>query len=167
MPAHPPKSRVETMTELLKAVAWPAIALVVLISFWSPLQRTAEQVPTLVSRSDSITIAGLSLKVSRELRTKASPEVQAVVAKLSRKGIEQVLALSEKSTWKPEDIENGREFTKELRALGLATELPPKELEALHAGYGFTATELGRQTQAFLRAIVAEFVQELTAAKGK
>lgn len=161
------KSRFEMLVELVKATAWPVVALIVLTSFWSPLQRTAEQIPVLVNRSDSITIAGLSLKVSRDLRTKASPEVEKVVARLSRTGIEQVLSLSEKTTWKPDSVEHARGYTKELRDLGLVVELQPKELAEVGAGYGMRPTELGRQTQVFLRSVVAEFVQELTLVQSK
>ena len=91
----PNKGKFELVVELIRALAWPTIAGLLLFSFWQPLQLTANLLPTIIDRSDSITIAGLSLKVGRELRSEAPPEVRAALAGLSLAGIEMLLNRAE------------------------------------------------------------------------
>ena len=167
--AEHPKSRFELGVELVKAIAWPILAAILLISFWTPLQETASQIPIIVGRSDTITIAGLSLKIGPGLRQKASPDVQKALAQLSQEGVEKILALSVGgSYWDKGQEANGRADNGELVRLGLAEELPSDQLEKMNAaehrnyGYAIHITALGHQTQAFLRSVVAEFVQELS-----
>ncbi len=161
------KSRFELVVELVKAVAWPTLVALLLLSFWSPLQRTADLIPSIVGRSDTITIAGLSLKIGQGLRNKATPEVERVLAKMSKAGIERVLGMSESAWWDKGSIDFARAENKEIVALGLAVEVPTSEIEQRNAadkrnfGYAVRITALGKQTQAFLRSVVAEFVQEL------
>jgi hypothetical protein len=168
MPDSQPKSRFELVVELIKAVAWPLIALILLIAFWTPLRQTTDLIPSIIGRSDTISIAGLSLKVSQGLKAKASPEVQRVLAKLSRSGVERVLRMSESAYW---DRVPGRTYYKEdtadLLKLGLVSEVSAAEIDGLNAkehrnyDYGVRQTELGKETQSFLQSVVAEFVEEL------
>lgn len=167
MAESPKKTNFELSVELTKALAWPLLAVVVLASFWSPLQRTADLVPALVGRSDTITIAGLSLKISQNLHSQASPEVREVLAHLSKAGVERILEMGESSYWNKDTGSRGRELNAELIKLGLEVELPQTELDTRNQregrdyGYAVRRSALGEQTQAFLRSIVAEFVQQL------
>ncbi len=162
-----PKSKFELTVELIKATAWPGLTMIILITFWGPLRQTAEQFPYLVRRSDTITIAGLSLEVSRELRRQASPEVEEVITELSKEGIKRVLRLSGGSYWDKGSETHGRADYTELIHLKLVEEIAVDELERQNQeegknfGFGVRPTELGRQTQSFLQSVVAEFVQEL------
>jgi hypothetical protein len=162
-----PKGRFELLVELVKATAWPMFAAAVLIIFWGPLHETAKEIPTLVGRSDTVTIAGLSLKVSHGLHQKASPEVQKAVGELSREGIERVLSLSSSSWWDKGSEVSGRSDYAELLRLGLVEEVSSSEVEVQNKrdkrdfGYAVRITELGKKVQSFLRSVVAEFVQEL------
>jgi hypothetical protein len=122
-----------------------------------------------VGRSDTITFAGLSLKVGPGLREKAPVEVQKVLPRLSRDGIEKILSMSSGGVyWDKPDAWRGREEYAELKGLGLVEEIPSDELDKKNAdehrnyGYAVHMTALGRQTQAFLRSVVAEFVQHVT-----
>lgn len=168
MPESQPKSRFELVVELIKALAWPLIALILLIAFWTPLRQTTDLIPSIIGRSDTITIAGLSLKVGQGLKAKATPEVQKVLAKLSRSGVERVLRMSDSSYWtRGSGLSSDKNQGAELVKLGLETEVPQSELDALNLkqqtnyGFGLRITDLGRETQAFLQSVVAEFVQEL------
>lgn len=167
MAESPKKTNFELNVELTKALAWPLLAGIVLASFWSPLQRTADLVPALVGRSDTITIAGLSLKIGQNLHSQASPEVRAILAHLSKAGVERVLEMGASSYWNKDAVSRGQEVNAELIKLGLVVEIPQTELDARNLregrdyGYAVKRSALGEQTQAFLRSIVAEFVQEL------
>jgi hypothetical protein len=167
--ADQPKSRFELNVELVKAVAWPLLAAIVLASFWSPLHNIADQLPTILGRSDTITFAGLSLRVSPGLRAKAPPDVQKVLPQLSREGLERIIAMSSGGTyWDKGNEADGRSEYGELIKLGLLEETPSDELEKRNAaekrnyGLAIHMTALGRQTQAFLRSVVAEFVQQVS-----
>ena len=167
MPNPPPKTRFELSVELTKALAWPVLVLVLLVVFWIPLHQTASLIPSIVGKSDTITIAGLSLKVSQGLKAKASPDVEKALSNLTKSGIERVLEMGEASYWDQNSIAHGKERNAELLKLGLVTEIPAIEIERINLrdgtkhGYGVKRTELGKQTQAFLQSVVAEFAQEL------
>jgi hypothetical protein len=166
--ADAPKSTFELIVELIRALAWPILAVLVLISFWRPLHDTAVQIPDIVGRSDTITIAGLSLKVGRALRRQASPEVQEVLARLSPEGLKRVLGLSSSIWWDQGQEPMGQADVAELLRLGLVEEVSSAELQERNRedeknfGYGVEITELGEQTQSFLQSVVAEFVQEVS-----
>lgn len=161
------KSKTEISIELIRALAWPTIVVILLISFWAPLQKTAKLLPILIDRSDTITIAGLTIKVKESLRKQASPEVEIVLSKLDRVGIEQVLEMGESTWWDIDDSEYGRSKTVELISLGLLEEVSDGEIKENNLrrgnshGYAVKQTALGLETQEFLQAVVTEFVQEL------
>jgi FMN phosphatase YigB (HAD superfamily) len=162
-----PKSRFELVVELIKATAWPVFAAVVLITFWGPLHDAAREIPTLIGRSDAVTIAGLSIKVGHGLREKASPDVRKVLAELSREGIEQILSVGSSSWWDKGAEASGRTAYAELLRLRLMEEVPAGEIETLNKkdgrnyGYAVRVIELGQKVRSFLQSVVAEFVQEL------
>jgi hypothetical protein len=162
-----PKGRFELFVELIKAASWPVIALLLLFSFWGPIHDAANLIPSIMMRSDTITIAGLSLKVSPELRERASPEVQKVLTQLSPQGLDRILQMSESSFWDIGSETNGRNENQNLLQLGLVEEIPSAELEAhnhrenRNFGFGVRITSLGRQTQIFLRSVLSRFVNEV------
>lgn len=162
-----PKSRFELFVELVKAIAWPILVVVVLIAFWAPLRDTARQLPGLLGRSNVVTIAGLSLKLGPGLRYQASPEVKNVLAELSQEAIERLLSMASSSWWNVGDESLGRSENVELVRLKLVEEVPADEVDSLNDrdqrryGYGVRITELGIQTRSFLHSVVAEFVKEL------
>lgn len=164
---QPVKSRFELSVELARATAWPILALIVLLAFWTPLHDTARQVPELLGRSDTITIAGLSLELSRELRYKASPDVKEALGKLSQEAIKRLLNMGDSSWWNVGDESHGRFENGELLSLGLVEELDAADMRRQHEadqrkfGYGVAMTTLGRRTKSFLHSVVAEFVHEL------
>lgn len=89
------KSKFELSVDLVKALAWPAVVGLLLLSFWNPLQKTANLLPSIIDRSDVITISGLSLKVSREMGSEAPAEVRAVLKRLSPQGVMLLLEFTE------------------------------------------------------------------------
>src|SRR5262245_1682122 len=82
-----PKSRLERSTDLLRAVLWPAFAFTVLLSFWTPLREVVKAVPKLIGDSEAITIGDVSLKISKDLRSKLPPDVKMALNGISTEGI--------------------------------------------------------------------------------
>jgi hypothetical protein len=163
------KSRFELFVELVKAIAWPLLAAVVLVSFWHPLREAANQLPSLVSRSDTITILGLSLKIGPQLRQKAPREVQEALAALSADGIKALIGMGE---GRGNDIHISSVVTSrrgpyaELIKLKLAEEVPglakaDPTSDSTYATYVLQITPLGVQTNDFLLSLIAEFIDGL------
>jgi hypothetical protein len=130
---------------------------ILLLSFWKPLQETANLIPSIIDRSDAITLSGLSIKIGERLHNKASPEVQDVLAKLSKRGIEKLLTTPSNGTSSWQQASYGRSDSAELLKLGLVAEVMRDEY-----GYSVEITDLGQQTQDFLKSLIAQFVEELT-----
>jgi hypothetical protein len=165
------KSKFEIIVDLIKALLWPIIAVFILILFWQPLRLVANQLPSIVSRSETITISGLSLKIrNNDIVQKPSDSVKNVLALLSADGIKRMLNNSTASYWDKGDETFGRSEYEELVKLGLYTEDSAEELaernkQQKNYGYGVEITSLGKETNNFLVQIVAGFVQELKGTK--
>lgn len=167
------ESKVELLkctVELVKAVAWPLFATIALISFWGPLRLTARQLPELVSRSETITVAGLSLEVQRGVSQQASDEVRKAVAELSPDGINNLLTMQGNVYYSLESVSFGRERYEEMIDLGLVEPLTANELDAAESdgreyGFGVEITPLGEEAQSLLLSLISEFTQELQSAE--
>jgi hypothetical protein len=166
------KSRFELFVELVKAIAWPLLAAVVLVSFWHPLREAANQLPSIVSRSDTITILGLSLKIGPQLRQKAPREVQEALAALSADGIKTLMGMIGMGGGRGNDIHTLSVMTSdrgpyaELIKLKLAEEVPglaraDPTSDPTYATYVLQITPLGVQTNDFLLSLIAEFIDGL------
>ncbi len=161
------KTRYEITVELIKALLWPTIAIFILILFWQPLRLVADQLPNIVSRSETITISGLSIKIrNSDIVQKPSDSVKTALASLSADGVKTMLNNSNGVYWNVGDESFGRKQYAELIKLGLYREVPPKELQERNKqnknyGFGAEVTPLGIETNQFLIQLVAGFVQEL------
>jgi len=164
---NPSKSRIELLIEGAKALAWPIVALIVLVSFWSPFQETARILPSIIGRSESISIAGLSMRVSGRLRVKATPEVEKVLSRMSRDAVDVLISLQGEAYVLSEAQQSAILRYDELKALGLVEAVPANQLgpkppyRTVEFAYGVRLTPLGLRTQSFLRSVIAEFVKEL------
>ena len=152
--------RLQLWVEVVKALAWPVTALIVLICFWNPLQDIANRLPSILGQSESITIAGISIKVGARLKSQASPEIQGALSAMSPDDIKRLLPHSGSAYWD----KNGFSYTKSENAnlvrLGLLREIPTAEL-ASNYGYGIELTPKGKSVQDFLYQLIAEFADEL------
>jgi hypothetical protein len=164
MASNTTKTRFELAVELVKAIVWPVIALVILFSFWHPFQLAMEQLPDVVSHSDTITIAGLTLKIDRSLQLQGlepSAEVRQVLSVLTPDGIRTLLAMGEGKYYPSSPT--GTTENDELLRLGLFEEIPPEELSlgGHNYEYGVRPTQLGQDTQNYLLALISEFALQL------
>jgi len=173
MTNNPPKSKFEIIVDLIKALLWPTIVICVLIIFWGPLRLIADQIPSIVSRSESITISGLSIKIrNNDVVEKPSDSVRMVLAKLSPNGVKRMLNNSTAVYWDKGQESYGKEDYGELIKLGLYREVTPDELRERNTnnknyGFGAERTPLGEETNNFLIQLVAGFVDELNGPKNK
>lgn len=125
--------------------------------------------PHIIERSDTITIANLSIKVSHKLGQDLSPAVQSSLKRLSPKGIERLLLLPEDNRTaffsKKSDAEEVA--TPELINLGLVTVGPISSDLSNTSGFSFDMTETGVQTRRFLWSVITEFIEGLKEADEK
>ena len=158
--------RFQLWVELVKALAWPITALIILICFWGPLQEIAGKLPTILGQSESITIAGLSIKVGARLKAQASPAIEAALSAMSPEDIKRLLSHSGSAYWNKGDETFGRNENASLVRLGLLEEVPASKLDPRY-GYGISLTEKGKNVQNFLYQLIAEFADELHVQKGR
>jgi hypothetical protein len=123
------------VADYIKVLAWPILVLLVLVSFWSPLHEVAAMLPNLVSQSESISISGVSIKVSKSIGDRASSDVREVLNKLTSNDIRELLETSDGTVLfeKPDSPDaQAIELTvwKHFIAVGLANELSRQELAA-------------------------------------
>lgn len=160
------KSTFEISVELTKAIAWPIVSMIALISFLGPLRSTAKQLPDLVSRSGSISIGSLSIEVERGLRNQASSEVKTALSELSPNGIRELLDTT--AAYYSNPISGSIQDTyDELLSLGLIEEVSQSQLQTLNPEYvyGIAITSLGEDTKDFLLAVIEELIQEVAEAE--
>ena len=166
-------SKVELLkciVELVKAVAWPLFATIALLSFWGPLRLTVRQLPELVSRSETITVAGLSIEVQRNVSQQATEEVRQAVAQLSPDSISNLITMQGRRYYFSESAAFGREEHAEMIDLGLVEPLTADELDDAESddreyGFGVEITSLGEEAQRLLLSLISEFTQELPPAE--
>ncbi|PWH15034.1 MAG: hypothetical protein DDG59_11880 [Anaerolineae bacterium] len=68
---------------LLTALVWPLAIIIIISIFREPLFQTLQQLPSVVSRSTSIEIAGVSIKVDERIAGINDPELKAALSNLS------------------------------------------------------------------------------------
>jgi hypothetical protein len=160
------KSRFELIIELVRATVWPLIVIISLISFWEPLHKTAQQLPAIVGQSQTITIAGLSLKLQKGIENKPSLKVKEALSNISADSIKKLMTSNEASYWESNYTNSAKVENYELINLRLLEEIPYDQLNESTInrkkyGYGIRLTPLGKETQNFLLSLISEFVQEL------
>ena len=167
VPGDAMKSRFELFTEFVRAIAWPVLVAGLVIAFWPPLKQTAAEIPVILNRSDTVTIAGIALKVGPLLYDQATPEVRRALAKASNDGVTQILRLADSQWYHAEEEKDGRAYMKEMITLGLVAVVPAADLaktnqrEHEHYTYAIRSTERGQKTRAYLESVIAEFVHEM------
>ncbi|RME56012.1 hypothetical protein D6779_11425 [Candidatus Parcubacteria bacterium] len=67
----------------LVALIWPLVLITIVLIFREPLFRTLQQLPSVVSKSTSIEVAGISIKVNEKIAGINDPELKAALSDLS------------------------------------------------------------------------------------
>lgn len=158
------------MVELVKALAWPVFAFIILLSFWTPLREASRTLPGLLRRSEAITIAGLTIKLQGELRAKATPGVEQALARLRPEDIEELLNLRFVGCWDADsvNIQQIKDRYARLMQSGLLEEVADLGRCAPTQGvtfeYALGPSALGVEAQKFLFALLAEAASEMGSA---
>jgi hypothetical protein len=153
------------LLEWVRVLMWPCLVLLLLALFWTPIRAAADLLPSMLDRSDEISIGGVKLKVRDSLRSKASPTVRAALAGLSTQATAFVLLhdLGESTTtsYTGARSEADRNAVDELIAANLCRSIPPPEPK-----YDFTFI-CGRNYSAvrgfLVDFVVGTFLEELRA----
>jgi hypothetical protein len=85
------QTKVHWLIELIKASAWPCVAVFVVISFWGPLQASARLLPRLLQDTETIEVSGVKINVRNSIAERTPARVKVVLPKLSPAGIEYIL----------------------------------------------------------------------------
>ncbi|HLJ90433.1 MAG TPA: hypothetical protein VKZ53_26730 [Candidatus Angelobacter sp.] len=162
--ADTPKTRFELSVELTKALAWPILILIILAVFWTPLHDLVTLAPTLLGHSESITIAGVSIKLGQRLSSQASPEVKKELAAMSPHSIDVLLSHTSSAYWSS-DPSYAKSEHAQLAQAGLVKELSSDDLRRSYPDknytYGIQLTEQGQEVRKFLIALISEFASQL------
>lgn len=154
--------KIEHSVEIIKITIWPAMVLILLFSFWSPLQKVANLIPEILENSNTITLSGISIKVNESLATKASPQVKSVLAKLSSDGLERLLETANTTGWDISDINLAKAENQELISLNLITEIPQSDKNNDEKQlFQLQLTPLGKQTKRYVQLFVSELIKEV------
>jgi hypothetical protein len=124
--------------EFLKTFAWPIVAVVALILFQAPLRQIIDQVPDLLSRSESIKIADVEIRAKR--LALPDPDLRDIVSSLSFGDVRFIL---------DNQISSGLQITRSYEALSptekaewsrltelkLATPLTKSQIDQINTTY--------------------------------
>lgn len=81
----------ESTIDAVKALAWPALVVAVIVVFFAPIERMVNGVATKLELADKVSIGSLSLEIVQRAREAGSPELAAQVGSLSPQAIERLL----------------------------------------------------------------------------
>src|SRR5688500_16356735 len=91
------QTKMHWLIELIKALAWPCVALFIVVAFWEPLQESARVLPQLLQDTETIEVSGVKINVRSSVAERIPARVKAVLQKLSPAGIEYILERRELS----------------------------------------------------------------------
>lgn len=165
--ANKPKTTFELIVELINGIAWPLFAFVLLIGLWGPLQSVATQFPDIIGRSETITIAGLSIKVGQGLKQQASGDVEKVLSNLSPDGLRKLIDNGNESYWDYGSETYAKNEVAELVRMKLLEEISGNELRGKDKkyAYGVRPTILGKNAREYVLKLISQFVGELKRSK--
>lgn len=156
-------STLAAITDLVRAASWPLIVLVLLIVFWTPAHSAMNQLPEVLGRTSTVTIAGLTLEIDSRLEAlgvEPSAATKTALQNVSASDVSLLMGFSNvaKRTYR-DGAEAVRLQYRGLVTAGLLTEVPEQELAG--ASYGLELTQEGRDAIAFLNGVVAAVVAQL------
>lgn len=169
LPAHgrtPNRSRY-TAVELAKALAWPVIVALLLVSFWTPLHTLVDTIPQLLFRPEEFSIGGVKFHLRKSLIDQASPEEKRILNDLGPAEVELILEV------KPGDVVcSGNPPTPEERQPFIVLvehhlfewvtkeEAKQQESQGYPCGFGVRTTPMFRRVREFMINAILEAIQQ-------
>jgi len=129
MPMQSEQSKVHWRIELIKALAWPCVAIFIVVAFWGPLQASARLLPQLLQDTETIEVSGVKINVRSSIAERTPARVKVVLQKLSPAGIEYILEKRELSEFRSTDPTLAPDVA-ELIAAGLCVPMTREDLAA-------------------------------------
>ncbi len=88
-----PKSRFENINDLIKAILWPLIVLIILISYHREFTSIIQLIPKKLDQSSKISVGSLSFEIEKSAKSAGNAELADIIKNLSEKGIRKLLTL--------------------------------------------------------------------------
>jgi hypothetical protein len=159
-----PKKRVDYFLEFYQAsipflvsLVWPLTIALILTIFKEPLYKTLEEVPSIVSNSSAIEIAGVAIQVDRNIPGINDPELKSALANTNSRALRILIDLGESGrvTSSESLSELDKEALLNLEANGLieldmSYDYPKNPELDVH----YLPTELGKKAYNFLLDII-------------
>jgi hypothetical protein len=162
-PNHP----LQTAAELAKALAWPVLAVLLLVSFWTPLHTLMNTVPQLLSSSEEVSIGGATFHLRKSFVDQAPPEVKEILGDLGPEEVQIILEVKPQDVvcfaYPPPPLEK-RPYTV-LINLHLFEEATPEQKkeqqsEGYPCGFGVSATPKFARVRGFMIQALSEAIQQ-------
>lgn len=161
------------VVELVKALAWPALVLVLIVSFWTPLHTVVGLLPSMFEKVDTITLGGVRIDLKSAIAEKTPNNVKLVLPKLTPAGIQYIIENGESGATRQTSPVLPVE-QQELIAAGLCREMTQSELDAKYREdkrkernptlyrSGFECGDSYDATRKFLLDLIPELVRQTT-----
>ena len=88
----------KTITELIKSLSWPIVALIVLLTFHGPLARVISLVPQKLEDATKVTIGTLSVEIQQKALMQGQTKVADGFSKLSPGAVARLLRYGKGTT---------------------------------------------------------------------
>lgn len=86
------------ISELLRAVAWPLLALGFVLLFYAPIRRLIEIVPAKLDKADKANVGYLSWEIQQRVRERGGTELARIVGALSPAAVEELIRIPRHGT---------------------------------------------------------------------
>jgi hypothetical protein len=163
-----PTSQSKTI-EVLRILAWPLFALIIVSLFWLPLHKLISSVPEVLANSETVTVGSLSLHVGKSLSDRVNQDVRDALSGMTSDDVKTVMENDVGS--EPTLYQGGNygDYAKEwgrLGRLGVVHVLTDTELKTEQKKgkekepyvYGVTATAKYDRLRNFLYGVLNEIV---------
>lgn len=155
---------VQSVTNLIKAVAWPLVVIVIFVSLKEPVSNILDQVPSLISRSSKITISGVTLEFKERLRAESPPELRKALGELSPEAIRLLIDAGNETHFEKKSNESDEFISAlyQLRAKGLF-EVAEGKLNYEYCktcDIRYEATPLGKDAYKIVKDVLIKLLEE-------
>jgi hypothetical protein len=161
-----PKKQVDYVLEFYQAsipflvsLVWPLTIVIILSIFREPIFQTLQQLPSVISKSTAIEIAGVAIQVDKNIPGINDPELKSALANTTPRALRTLIDLGEvgRVTMSKSLSELDKEALLNLEANGLIElDMNYKHTENPELDVHYAPTELGKKAYNFLLDIIFE-----------
>lgn len=168
MPSEKNPTKFDLYLKLTTLLAWPIMILILLVIFWRPIKLLSSKLPKVVQKSETISIAGITLKMTDQITQKPTAKINEALTGL---GHEPLLGLLELGVDEPSvggiigyDTATYNSSIKHLTNRGLLKVIKPNPTDTNinNSIVKVRMTKLGVKSSLVLADLFKVFVQELS-----